>query len=91
MLRLAFFALPFQMRQRSRSTSSTITVLARIRPRSSAGNPLAVWAACWIRIAEAFDTTHQIFLLIRDIGPVTRSVLVTPGSADPRVALARLR
>jgi hypothetical protein len=51
MLRLAFFALPFQMRQRRRSTSSTITDFARILPGLSVGNPPAVCAACWIRIA----------------------------------------
>src|SRR3984885_11405840 len=36
MLRVAFFALPFQMRQRRRSTSSVITIFARIRPGLSA-------------------------------------------------------
>ena len=51
MLRLAFFALPFQMRQRRRSTSSTITDFACILPGLSVGNPPAVCAACWIRIA----------------------------------------
>jgi IrrE N-terminal-like domain len=42
-------------------------------------------------LAEAFDTKHQIFLLIRDIGPVRRSVLLKPGSRDFKAALARLR
>jgi hypothetical protein len=51
MLRLAFLALPFQMRQRRRSTSSTITDFACILPGSSVGNPLAVCFACCIRIA----------------------------------------
>ncbi len=46
MLRLAFLALPFQMRQRSCSISSTITVFACILLGSSAGKPLAVCAAC---------------------------------------------
>jgi hypothetical protein len=51
MLRLAFFALPFQMPQRRRSTSSTITIFAYIRPGPSDGNPLATCVAYWIRIA----------------------------------------
>ena len=51
MLRLAFLALPFQMRQRRRLTSSTITVFACILPGQSAGKPLAVCAACCTRIA----------------------------------------
>ena len=40
--------------------------------------------------AEAFDTKHQIFLLIRDAGPVKTSVLITPGSVDFSVAQQRL-
>jgi hypothetical protein len=47
MLRLAFLALPFQMRQRRRLTSSTITVFACILARPSADKPLAVCVACW--------------------------------------------
>jgi hypothetical protein len=46
-----FFALPFQMRRRRRSTSSTITDFACILPGLSVGSPLAVCAVCWIRIA----------------------------------------
>jgi hypothetical protein len=42
-------------------------------------------------IAEAFDTKHQIFLLIRDIGPVRKSVLLKPGSNDFKVVIERLR
>ena len=34
MLRLAFFALPFQMRQHRRSTSSTIMDFARKEPQT---------------------------------------------------------
>jgi hypothetical protein len=45
-LRLAFFGLPFQMRQRRRSTSSTITDLACILPGLSSGNSPAAYAAC---------------------------------------------
>ena len=56
MLRLAFFALPFQMRQRRRSTSSTITIFACIRPGPSDGNPLATCVACWIRIAMWYQS-----------------------------------
>ena len=37
----AFLALPFQMRQCSRSTSVTIVALASLRPGSSVSNPLA--------------------------------------------------
>src|ERR1700733_12744048 len=51
MLRLAFLALPFQMRQRSRSTSPTIADFACILAASSVGKPLAVCVACGIRIA----------------------------------------
>jgi hypothetical protein len=33
-------------------------------------------------VAEAFDTTHQIMVLVRDVGPVKRSTLVVPGSRE---------
>ena len=52
MLRLASLALPFQMRQRRRSTSSTISAFAGTLAGLSAGKPLAVWTACWIYIAR---------------------------------------
>jgi hypothetical protein len=51
MLRLAFLALPFRMRQRSRSTSPTIAEFACILAASSVGKPLAVCVARRIRIA----------------------------------------
>ena len=51
MLRRAFLALPFQMRQRSRSTSATITVFACLRPGSSVDNPIAACFVCWSRMA----------------------------------------
>src|SRR5277367_1684023 len=47
----AFLALPFQMRHCSRSTSVTIVALARVRPGSSVGNPLAASFACCSRMA----------------------------------------
>jgi hypothetical protein len=49
---LRFFALPFQMRQRRRSTSATITAFAFTRSGLSVHNPLAACAACRIRIAK---------------------------------------
>jgi Zn-dependent peptidase ImmA (M78 family) len=33
-------------------------------------------------IAEAFNTTHQILILIRDVAPLTKTTVVLPGSAD---------
>ena len=48
----AFLALPFQMRQCSRSTSVTIVALASLRPGSSAGNPLAANFACCSRMGD---------------------------------------
>ena len=39
------------IRQRSRSTSATITVFACIRPGSSVDNPIAACFACWSRMA----------------------------------------
>src|SRR5271166_2422134 len=51
MLRLAFLALPFQIRQRSRSTSSTIIAFACTLLGLSADRPLAACVACWNRIA----------------------------------------
>jgi hypothetical protein len=42
-------------------------------------------------VAEAFDTTHQIFLLIRDVGEVKRSTIIKPGSLDYSATLGRLR
>jgi hypothetical protein len=47
----AFLALPFQMRQCSRSTSLTIVALASVRPGSSVSNPLAASFACCSRMA----------------------------------------
>jgi hypothetical protein len=41
-------------------------------------------------IAEAFDTTHQIFVLIRDVGAVAKSVLLKPGSVDFNLAVSHL-
>ena len=42
----AFFALPFQIRQRSRSTCSIMNAFACIRPGSSVDNELAASFAC---------------------------------------------
>jgi hypothetical protein len=41
-------------------------------------------------VAEAFDTTHQIFVLIRDVGAVKKSVLLKPGSMDFTIAIGQL-
>jgi hypothetical protein len=51
MLRWAFVALPFQIRQCRRSTSATIAAFAWIRRGSSVDNPLATRFACWSRMA----------------------------------------
>ncbi len=51
MLIWASCALPFQMRQYSRSTSSTITAFASARVGSSAGSVLAICFKCWSRMA----------------------------------------
>src|SRR4051794_16356156 len=48
---LASLALPFQMRQRRRSTSATITALAFSRSGVSAGRMPAVFSACCSRMA----------------------------------------
>jgi DDE superfamily endonuclease len=45
-VRRAFLALPFQIRQRRRSTSGTITAFACIRAGVSVDNPLAACLAC---------------------------------------------
>jgi hypothetical protein len=42
-------------------------------------------------VVEAFDTKHQTFLLIRDGGRVSTSVILKPGSTDFSVALSNLR
>src|ERR1700674_5839230 len=47
----ASLALPFQMRQCSRSTSATIAVFAAMRPGASVDNPLAASLACCSRMA----------------------------------------
>ncbi|MHB0670985.1 ImmA/IrrE family metallo-endopeptidase [Roseomonas mucosa] len=40
--------------------------------------------------AEAFDTKHQTFVLVVDNGPVSRSVLVKPGSATFKKVARRI-
>ena len=56
----AFLALPFQMRQCSRSTSVTIVALASLRPGSSVSNPLAAK----LRVLQPHDG---------DVEPISRS------------------
>jgi hypothetical protein len=51
MLRWAFFALPFQMRQCRRSTSATITALAVIRSGLSVDKLAAASFVCCKRVA----------------------------------------
>ena len=51
MLRWAFLALPFQMRQRRRSTSSTITAFAATRAGCSVDRALAICFRCCSRMA----------------------------------------
>jgi len=41
-------------------------------------------------IGESFDTTHQILVLIRDVGPVNRKSIIMPGSSDFGLTWERL-
>ena len=74
---LGILALPFQMRQCSRSTSVTIVALASLRPGSSVSNPRAAGFACCSRMAM----WNQICDRPRAVTPASARIDRSPGTA----------